>query len=104
MTEVGRAAEPSGGRWIYLYALAAPSAGTNNVVISASSAIDILAMSVSYTGVGQSGQPDANATNTAGSGTTFITSITTVSDNVWTVIVVRNSGGAAFAGPGPLSA
>lgn len=81
-------------RWLYLFWLIAPATGTNNVVISASSTHFILGGAADYTGVSQTGQPDATTTH-AGSGsiTSLTTSITTVADNSWAVLAENNGGG-----------
>lgn len=81
-------------RWLYLFWLVAPATGTNNVVISASSTHYILGGAADYTGVSQTGQPDATTTH-AGSGsiTALATSITTVANNSWAILVENNGGG-----------
>lgn len=61
-----------------------PTTGANNVVISGSPSANISAMSASYTGVKQTGQPDAHTTATAGS-SPVSKAITTVADNCWVV-------------------
>lgn len=86
---------PGGGganRWTYLYWLLNPTSGANNVVISASSSTFIGALAADYTGVKTSGQPDATPVTNAGGAaiTTLTTSLTTVADNSW-VILLENS-------------
>ena len=74
------------GHRVYLYYLIAPATGAHDVVVSASdSAHSLRAISASYTGAAQSGQPDASNTNTANPGTSITTTVTTVADNCWTV-------------------
>lgn len=99
MTEVNRAADSS-DRWCYQFYLLGPAAGAHNVVISASTTIAMAGMSVSYSGVKQSGQPDASTTNTSAGATTITTNLTTVADNSWTVLAakVANSQPSASTG------
>lgn len=76
----------TGTQDIYLYYLIAPATGSNNIVVTA--AVGNLlgyAAATSYTGVKQSGQPDASATNQSASTTSLTTSVTTVADNCWLV-------------------
>lgn len=80
-----------GTHTVYLYYLMAPSTGTNDIIISLSSANDCRAIGLSYFNAQQSGFPDANGTK-AETGVTSIThSITTVLDNSWTLIFARGS-------------
>lgn len=80
----------------YGYYLIAPATGSNNVVVSISSARDIRSLSVSYTGAKQSGQPDASTTNNNGvSGIT--TNLTTIADNCWMISWDHSSSGAVPA-------
>lgn len=74
------------GQYIYLYYLLAPASGANNIVVTASAATDMYGAGSSYTGVKQTGQPDASATQaTASSQLSLTTSLTTVADNCWIV-------------------
>lgn len=73
------------GQYIRLYQLVNPSTGTNNVVITCSVAGNTYGNGISYTGANQTGQPDANNTNGASTGTSLTTSVTTVADNCWIV-------------------
>lgn len=86
MTQVGKQSPAIGYRWAYLYHLEAPASGANNVVISAGSAHYLWGGAASYTGVNASGQPDQTATN-SGTGPTLTTSITTVADNCWMMLM-----------------
>lgn len=92
----------TGDRWIYLFALIAPATGAHNIVTSGSSAFTA-GLSASYTGVSQSGLPDAFATNTAtgvGSGVAFTCTVTTIADNCWTVLATKNGVSTSTAGTG----
>jgi len=73
-------------RYQYCYVLVNPTVGTNNVVISASSALfRLLASSASYTGAQQTGQPDAFNKKTTDAITSQELSTTTVANNSWVV-------------------
>lgn len=78
---------------LHMYSLIAPDTGTNNVVITVSGSTTIRAVSASYTGVSQTGQPDAD--NKVGPVTTATASVavTTTVDNSWAVAT-------AFGGSG----
>lgn len=82
-------------RWLYLYALTAPSTGANNIVASASSSCYLEINAASYTGVSQSGQPDAYASASGQSN-----SVTTTADNSWVVGAQVDVAGAITAGSG----
>jgi hypothetical protein len=71
------------GQYIRMYYLLNPTSGANNVVVSSASGASSYASAVSYTGVKQSGQPDANNTNGSSSTTSLTTSVTTTADNCW---------------------
>lgn len=94
MTLIGKIQVPA-DRWLYLWCLVAPATGANNVVVSASSSVLISAASSSYTGASQTGQPDASTTNSATTGTSLATSVTTVADQCWTFLVFRSRGASA---------
>lgn len=101
MTLLDKVTPPaSGERWLYLYYLINPDTGANNVVVSASSSIVIAGNSASYTGVNQSGQPDATNKGTASSTTSITRSLTTIADNCWTFMAGKASGGNVTAGSG----
>lgn len=80
----------SGGhRWTYMYYLVNPASGAHNVVISISSTAYVLGLAASYTGVNQTGQPDASTSQTAAANNLIATSLTTVADNSWQVLVAE---------------
>lgn len=80
----------AGDRQISLWYLIAPALGANNVVITGSSSVTLDGQAVSYNGVQQSSQPDASNVNTTTVSTSIITSITTVANNCWTVLVAKD--------------
>jgi len=72
-----------GDRWHYLYYLLAPASGSNNVVITSASAHYLISEATSWNNVAQTGQPLANATNTAIGGViSMTTSLPASSNNV----------------------
>lgn len=91
------------GRYTYLFYLLNPATGAHDVVISASGSTAISGLAASYTGVKQSGQPDASAKNSAAGlagNTDYTTSVTTIADNCWTVLFAKNNSGAPTASAG----
>lgn len=78
---------------IYLFYLLNPATGTNNMVANYSTASGPSLQSASFTGVKQSGMPDASTTNSTISGTSLTTSLTTIGDNAWAVLFCRNETG-----------
>lgn len=91
------------GRLGYLYYLLAPATGANNVVITFSSSHNINACAESLTGVAQTAQPDNHTQHLQALGSTSeTTSLTTIADNCWTVLVEQGyeNGPAATAGTG----
>lgn len=80
MTEIG-----TGQGTLHLYYLINPTTGANNVVATRSgTSNDFHAWALSYTGVKQTGQPDADSKATTLTGT-----VTTVADNCWGIMVAR---------------
>src|SRR5260221_12626630 len=70
-----------GDRWFYLFSLANPTLGANNVVISASGVTNIATAIASYDGVKQTGQPEATANGTVTSAPSVTTTTTTLTAN-----------------------
>lgn len=98
MTEVARVLETGGNIYNYLFYLIAPATGTNNVVVSSNSNSLITAVSASFTGAKQSSQPDASGTNSGASPLT--TSLTSVADNCWGIMLAQDNNGSLTAGTG----
>lgn len=86
-------------RWCYLYYLGNPASGANNIVVTAGSSSHVEIDAASYTGVSQTGQPEAFQT-TAGSAvvTTMNESVTTVTDNAWAAGIALGMAGTITAG------
>lgn len=81
----------SGLENIYLFGLANPATGANNIIASFSGSVTTGVLAVSYAGVAQSGQPEASNT-TSGSSTSFGVSVTTLTNNAWLVGYFRCTG------------
>jgi len=67
----------------YVYELANPSSGSNNVVISTDTSLNIFGCATSYTGVDQTNPSEANNKGETDSGTSLGVSVTTSTDNAW---------------------
>ncbi len=84
--------------FVYLYYLAAPASGANNVIVSQSGATTIQAVACSYIGAKQTGIPGSSATAVEQVGSNATVNTTTVADNSWLVGVCwtnrTNSNGA----------
>lgn len=105
MTQLHKANGNANGRFAYgyIYGLANPASGANNVVVSLTGSTGSRAYctSHSYTGVKQTAQPDATASATANN-VTVSTNITTVADGAWVVAVALDQG--PYTGGGVLTA
>lgn len=87
-----------GGLYVYIYGLANPATGSNNLVTNWSSSItDPPTWYGVYTGVKQTGQPDVTDYTTRGSGSgTFTGNATTTANGCWFVAAeMDNNGGMA---------
>lgn len=90
-TFIGRETNAAVNERIETWYILSPAAGVTNVVISRTGSTNSLqGRAAYYTGVKQSGQPDASVTKIQASGTTLTTTLTTVADNSWTVLTARN--------------
>lgn len=74
-----------------LFYLINPSTGTNTVQVTMASSGFCYTNSASYTGVKQTGQPEATTVTNSAAGTTLTCTLTTVTANSWTVMGVRNA-------------
>ena len=82
----------AGSEYEYLYYLIAPATGTNDISISWTGSTILRGHGVSYTGAKQSAQPDAFGTDSETSSNTISTSLTTIADNSWVLMMVRSQG------------
>lgn len=88
-------------RWNYAYILVNPDVGTHSVVVSCSSSQSIGAMSISYTGAKQTGQPDSYNSGTTASAASHTINTTVVASNCWlagvaTATLTRPTAGSGF--------
>lgn len=75
---------------LQIWGLLAPSTGSNTFTVTFSAGTVFL-IALSYTGVAQSGLPDASATlNQTAGGSTMANAITTVADQAWVSCIVVN--------------
>lgn len=85
---------------MYIYYLVAPATGSNSIVVSSGSSEFIRVSAVSYTGVKQTGQPDATDEESA-TATLVTSSLTQLVANAWQVGLVQGAhDGAVTAGSG----
>lgn len=82
-------------RYTYLYGLLAPATGANNIVVSASSSTYIFICAADYTGVKQTGLPDAYQTGTGS--TNLSLSVSTTDDNCWGIMISQGYPGPPTA-------
>lgn len=74
---------------LYMYYLLAPATGANDIVISTSVSTLIQSHNVSYTGVLQSGFPDASSETNTASATSLANTLTTIADNAIHLVYFR---------------
>jgi hypothetical protein len=75
---------------LYFYYLANPASGANNVQVSLTTGASfsiMYSLSASYTGVKQTGYPDAQSNGAANSNADIVGTVTTIADNAWTVML-----------------
>jgi hypothetical protein len=104
LTDLGYYAKDSNGLAVKTYYGFAPATSTHNIVVSASASCIRYAAAATYTGVKQSGMPDAsgsgNPLSSSGSVSLF-QATTTAGYNAWAILVgVPSTAGTATAGPG----
>ena len=81
----------------YLWGLAAPTTGTNNIVVSDSGAGTLVVDAALYSGAQQTTAIEATGTNSGALGTTASVSVTTITNNAWLVGYFRaNSASGSF--------
>lgn len=104
MTQLKKLNGNGGGRFVYeyIYGLANPATGAHNIVISltGSTGSRAYATAESFTGVKQTGQPDAFITQAVNA--TPSATLTVVAANSWAVAIAADSGGP-YTGTGVLT-
>lgn len=84
-----------------MWYITAPTAGVTNIVISRTGGTNALNGYAGYwTGVSQTSQPEAFSNNHNSSVSTWTQSVTTLTNNAWTICNARNGVGAFTAGTG----
>lgn len=78
----------------YLWGLANPTTGTNNIVVTKTGTLLVLD-AILHSGAQQTTAVEATGTN-SGSGTSGSVSVTTVTDNAWLVGYFRGNGSGSF--------
>lgn len=105
MTQLHAFQNSDANTYLYSFYLLNPASGANNIVVSANTSTNMNAISMSFTGVAQSGQPDASGTVTAavapGAGQTK--AITTVAANSWMMAFCHGAGDPPNASTGTTS-
>lgn len=102
MTYIGKRTNSTNG-YMYLYYLANPALGANNIVATcAISVTELDICSASYTGAKQTGIPDSTANG--GSSSPYTQSTTTVANNCWLVMGgYTDNGAGTTAGTGTVN-
>lgn len=94
MTQVSGSPIDKGGRFFYLYYLVNPTIGANNISVTFSSTDYIAITAASYSGVLQTGQPDATNTSQVTSGASNTVAVTTIADRCWVMGASRSASNA----------
>lgn len=92
--------QATGGRWNYFYYLNAPSTGANTIRVTTDATCYRELSASSYAGVAQTGQPSVSAKSTSSSASSITGTLTTTSDNSWTVMGINGKAGTITAGSG----
>lgn len=89
MVRAGLSAATTDNQRVYLYVLANPSSGANNIVVSATGVARLDVRATSYTGC--SGSYSAAVSAIGAAATTLTVNITTVYDRSWVIGAYRNN-------------
>ena len=71
------------GQYIRTYYILSPATGSQTITVNSSSALGGYFSIATYTGVAQTGQPDASNQQATSPATSLTTSVTTTADNCW---------------------
>lgn len=97
MTQLHSRGIAGGGGTLRIYGLSSPASGSNNVVVTKSSANNLIASVVgSYSGA-SSTQPNATGDNASTSGTSLAVTVTSTVSGAWAIMVGWNDNGATVA-------
>lgn len=94
LTSILGVEDTSGFFKFHFFYLLNPDTGSNNLVATRGiNTGDFYLIGATYTGIKQTGQPDASTTNAQTAGTSQTTSITTVADNSWSMLLTGADSG-----------
>lgn len=97
MTQLNTMQGNTAAETLYLWGLAAPTTGTNNIVVSDSGAGTLIVDASLYSGAQQTTAVEATSTNSGTNATSASVSVTTLTDNAWLVGYFRaNSAEGGF--------
>lgn len=96
MTQFGGGSVGTAAIKDYLFYLIAPTTGTNTVSVSQNTSTQITSCSASYTGVAQTGQPDATSLGGPTTTASYSQSVTSVADNCFAILYGNASSGSAI--------
>jgi hypothetical protein len=99
MTQLGKVSSDASG-YTYLYGLANPASGANNIVCTSSSSVQWFITAASYTGVDQTTPFPDTGVATSSTNSSFSISMTTTVDQSWLVMAGRSPSKAPTAGSG----
>lgn len=97
LTQINKKIRSNGVGWLYLYYLAGPATGANNLVASYSANTHTYLAGANYTGAAQIGIPDAQATSAA-AGNDEEASVTVVGSTCWIAGYGLSDNGGVGAG------
>lgn len=80
-----------GGELLYVFYLINPTTGTHDIIATLSGSDTVRSVSISHTGVKQSGQPNASGNGTASGESSITDSITATVSNCWVVAFTSNT-------------
>lgn len=89
MSQMGHLDGGSSFEQVHLYGLLNPATGSNSLTLTKTNADLGYVIGSSYTGVSQSGLPDASDTSSVASGTSLTSTVTSIADNCWTVMMSK---------------
>lgn len=75
--------DAAAGQYIRTYYILSPATGSQTIQVNSSSALGGYFSIITYTGVAQTGQPDASNQQATSPATSLTTTVTTTADNCW---------------------
>jgi hypothetical protein len=98
MTEIGTGYLVPGDRWVHVFYLANPAAGSHTLTTGASSADAMGSAAASYTGTAAT--IDNSNSGSASAASSITVSLTPTADNCWVILFAKNDSGSTAAGSG----